>query len=87
MMVAHSILQGGPGLSCLSPVVYSYILTGHGDSLEEISFLKDIPVTAATTDVINFIQEVCVQSLQYYIIITDYRLTLFRGGYSLLLVT
>lgn len=58
MIVAHSIPQGGPGLSCLSPVAYSYILTGRCDSLEEVPFLKDIPVTAGTIDLINFIQKV-----------------------------
>ena len=59
VIIAHSVLQGGPGFPCLSPVVYCYILTGSSDlSDQEIPFLSDIPMSAATHDTITLIQEV-----------------------------
>ena len=33
IMVAQSVLLGGPSLSCLSPVMYSYYLSGSADTL------------------------------------------------------
>ena len=46
-------------LNCLSPLIYTYILTGNIESMDELPFLKDVPTTAATVDVIDFINQVC----------------------------
>lgn len=63
VMVAHSILQGGPGLECLSPVLYAYLITGSADCLlSEYPTVGDIPRTAATGDLLHLCQEVCLCS-------------------------
>ena len=47
IMVAHSVLLGGPSLSCLSPVMYSYVLSGSADTLlGEYPVLDDVPRNA-----------------------------------------
>jgi len=41
-MIAHSILQGGPGFPCLCPPVFSYILYGDKDkALQELQIRDD----------------------------------------------
>lgn len=55
MMVAHSILLGGPGLPCLSPCMYQY-MCGNGDVCYPT--IDDIPLNLATYDLKNFIQQV-----------------------------
>lgn len=58
-MVAHSILSGGPGLSCLNPSLYSWWV---GLEEEEEGFdmpsVADIPVNAANEDLLSMIDEV-----------------------------
>ncbi len=59
LMVAHSILQGGPGLSCLPPVLYAFIISGSDDCLlDEFPRLEDVPRSAATYDLIELCEKV-----------------------------
>ena len=59
MMVAHSILNGGPGLPCLLPAVYHSVSSPDTDlSLDLLPSVKDIPNSPAYTDLVNFIQKV-----------------------------
>lgn len=60
IIIAHSILQGGPGFPCLCPSAYHYLL--HLDkekALLEMQF-GDIPLNAATNHLIDFINKVAV---------------------------
>ena len=44
IMVAHSLLQGGPGIPCLAPYVYQFIYClVKGNMLHLLSFLKICP--------------------------------------------
>ena len=63
-MVAHSMLQGGPGLPCIHPAMYQSMVLG--DCLELMSLqpgefptASDIPRNAATMDLLEMINEVC----------------------------
>ena len=58
MMISHSILQGGPGFPCLAPVVVDHLLTESAESLTEVPFLQDVPLTAATGDLVDLIKKV-----------------------------
>jgi hypothetical protein len=61
MMVAHSVVQGGPSLSCINPAIYHYMMT---DNVEQSIMtyplqVGDIPLNAGTADLIELIQQVC----------------------------
>ena len=60
MIQAHSVIQGGPSLSNLHPVVYAYLMTDNVDeSLIEPLQVGDIPLNAGTSDLIDLIRKVC----------------------------
>ena len=62
ILMAHSIMQGGPSFKCLSPCVYQYLCT---ESIDECFPVKDdIPLNIATHDMLTFIEEVS-DSYQY----------------------
>ena len=54
MLVAHSVLQDGPGLPCLTGAVYDFITKGECDPRK-----ADIPLNLATTELLAFIDKVC----------------------------
>ena len=58
--VAHSILSGGPGFSCLHPAVYSQLAVYSilDDEVEDMPCAGDIPRDASTVDLISLIEEV-----------------------------
>ena len=63
-MVAHSMLQGGPGLPCIHPAVYHSMVLGESIQLtslapEDLPTADDIPRNAATIDLLEMIDEVC----------------------------
>ena len=59
IMIAHSIVQGGPTFSCLCPAVYSYMVYGSKDkALEELPSAEDIPRNAATSGICSLIEKV-----------------------------
>ena len=78
-MVAHSILQGGPGLPCLHPAVFHTMVSGEAQlavttlTENELPTAKDIPLNASTCDLLEMIDQVCtivVTFSQAYCIIT-----------------
>jgi hypothetical protein len=52
-LVAHSILQEGPGIPCLSPCAFQYLI---GEDTYPVK--EDIPLNMATHQLISFIEEV-----------------------------
>ncbi len=56
MLVAHSILQGGPGAHFMSPSMFQYISTGNTDEYYRV--LEDIPLNMATHELIVLIKKV-----------------------------
>ena len=57
MVFAHSVFQEGPGMPCISPVVFEYLL--HGDTSECFPVKEDIPMNLATCDLLTTIEKVC----------------------------
>ena len=53
MMIAHSVLQGGPGVPFMSPSQYECILSGEStispDFYVQLPSKDDIPLNAATS--------------------------------------
>ena len=59
IMIAHSIVQGGPTFRCRCPAVYSYMVYGSKDTaLEELPSAEDIPRNAATSGICALIEKV-----------------------------
>ena len=59
IIVAYSILQGGPGLGCLPPVLYALVISGSSDCLlDEFPVLNNVPRSAATFDLIELCEKV-----------------------------
>ncbi len=59
MAVAHSIMQGGPSFSCLSPAIYPLVLEEDcGIWCNYLPTREDIPHNAATASLIEFIAKV-----------------------------
>jgi len=58
IMMAHSILQGGPGFPCLCPSIYNYLLNADKNSTLQDMKSTDIPVNAATYNLLEFIHKV-----------------------------
>lgn len=59
-MIAHSVLQGGPGFSCLYLAIYARVT---GKSYDEIEFedlpnVEDIPKHAGDVDLLEFVDKV-----------------------------
>ena len=72
MMISHSILQGGPGFPCLAPVVVDYLLTESAESLTEVPFLQDMPLTAATGDLVDLIKKVSFTAVHWGVLHCTY---------------
>lgn len=53
MLVAHSVLQEGPGLPCMSRAIYDYMVKGKCYPNK-----ADIPLNLATTELLTFIDKV-----------------------------
>ena len=58
IMMAHSMLQGGPGFPCLCPSIYNYLLNADKNSTLQDMKSTDIPVNAATYNLLEFINKV-----------------------------
>ncbi len=56
MIFAHSVLQGGPAMPCLSPVVFEFLI--HGDTTKCLPLKDDIPLNMSTHELITAIEEV-----------------------------
>lgn len=67
VIMAHSVLQGGPGFPCLCPAAFSYII--HLDkerALEQLPTADDIPRNDATVGLLSLIEEVRVHYGVFY---------------------
>ncbi len=59
MAIAHSIMQGGPSFSCLSPALYPLVLEEDcGIWPDYLPTNEDIPHNAATASLLEFIAKV-----------------------------
>ena len=58
MLIAHSLMQGGPGFPCLSATVFDYLVTG--DMWECVPTKEDIPLDITTHQLITFIEKVAL---------------------------
>ena len=67
MIVAHSVLQEGPGFPCLCPCMFQYLSTEKSDECFPVK--EDIPLNIATHDLLTFIEEVCNAYIYIYIYI------------------
>ena len=56
MLVAHSIMQEGPGIPCLSPCMYEYMIKRNSEECYPVK--EDIPLNIASHSLITFIEEV-----------------------------
>ncbi len=56
MMVAHSLVQGGPAFQCLSPAIFDYLVTAN--ACEIYPTKEDIPLDITTHSLISFIEKV-----------------------------
>ena len=57
-MLAHSILQDGPGMPTLSKYVYEFLISNDKDKCVAAITSDDLPDTPQNTDLTNFIKKV-----------------------------
>ena len=57
-LLAHSVLQGAPGIPVLSEAVYSYLVSGDPASMECYPSKDDVPLNIATHSLFTFIEKV-----------------------------
>ncbi len=76
MLLAHSLVRGGPGLPCLIPAVFEFLVSGN--TSECYPSKDDIPFDLSTHNLITFIEKVslsqtvvCVDVLSGPIAITS----------------
>ena len=55
-MIAHSLVQGGPGFPYLSPVIYGYLATGDLQVALQRASCTDVD----NIDLVEYITRVCV---------------------------
>lgn len=58
VMVAHSLLQKGPGMPCLAPYVYEYLVSGEKEHAAAYVNYEDLPETSQTGDLKELIKRV-----------------------------
>lgn len=59
LMVAHSLVHGGPGFPVLNPAVYEFMVSlDREKAAQSISSVSIIPKTAATAELVDFIERV-----------------------------
>lgn len=56
MLFAHSVLQEGPGMPCLSPTVFEYVISGDTSTCYPVK--DDIPLNMSTHELISAIEKV-----------------------------
>lgn len=60
VIIAHSIIHGEPSFPCLCPAVFDYIKIDRALSGLNV---KDIPLNAATSPLLQFLEEVCIHCI------------------------
>ena len=58
LIVSHSVLLGGPGFTCLHPLMYDWLIDPAKEPVENLPTASDIPQTAANVDLIDLISKV-----------------------------
>ena len=48
IMVAHSLMQNGPGMPCLAPYVYEFVICGEKERAAAYVNFEDLPETPQT---------------------------------------
>ena len=56
MLIAHSMMQGGPGFPCLSSAIYHYLVSGSPTYCFPVK--EDIPLDISTHVLHTFIEKV-----------------------------
>ena len=64
MMVAHSILQDGPGMPTLATYVYMFIVSGDKEKSVEAITPDDLPDSPQDSDLIEFIKKVSLMGVR-----------------------
>ncbi len=67
MLLAHSLVQGGPGLPCLSPAVFEFFVSGN--TSERYPSKDDIPLDLSTHNLITFIDKVSLSQTVVCVVI------------------
>lgn len=79
MMVAHSILSGGPGFPCLLPAIFHCLVTGIVDDEyippDMMPCKDDIPESLAYKELVEFVETVCYDAIQQNLYNLDIILT------------
>jgi hypothetical protein len=66
LTVGHSVL-GGPGLPCLHPIMYDWMIDPSKEPTENLPTANDIPQTAANIELIDLISKVRCRAYNNYI--------------------
>lgn len=61
LMLAHSILQEGPGMPTLANYVYEFLVHGDKEKSVAVISLEDLPYTPQNVDLIEFLKKVSNQ--------------------------
>ena len=64
IMVAHSLLQNGPGMPCLAPYVYDFLVYGEKERAAAYVNFEDLPETPQTEVLMAFLKEISNCSLE-----------------------
>ena len=79
IMIAHSLLQRGPGLPCLAPYVYEFILWGEKEQAAAYVTFEDLPETPQTevlmaflTGVSNYFYFLSSYAIHWHVVIITY---------------
>ena len=60
-MLAHSILQEGPGMQTLANYVYEFLVHRDKETSVAVISLEDLPYTSQNVDLIEFLKKVSNQ--------------------------
>lgn len=66
LMVAHSLLQKGPGMPCLAPYVYEFVVSGEKEHAAAYVHFEDLPQTSQTEVLVEFLKRVSPVILHYF---------------------
>lgn len=68
IMVSHSLLQNGPGMPCLAPYVYEFIIWGDKEHTAAYVTFEDLPETSQTEVLMTFLKGVSGETFIYVVV-------------------
>lgn len=68
IMVSHSILQNGPGMPCLAPYVYEFIIWGDKEHAAAYVTFEDLPETSQMEVLMAFLKGVSGGTFIYVVV-------------------